>query len=153
MKPFVSSGKRISDQVELSTLTETHLNALQSVIQRMAGNSAACKTWCIGLVTGVLSFSVNRKMPGYIVYVPIVMLMLMDMYYLYLERHFRELYNTFVRKVFSDEIEPDDFTINKPGETGLKFVLRQYAACFLSLSILPFYAVLAVMAGLASLIW
>ena len=33
----------------------------QAIITRMAGNSAACKQWCIPLVTAILVFAVKEK--------------------------------------------------------------------------------------------
>ena len=34
-----------------------HLNYLQAIITRLAGNSAQCKTWCLAIVSALFSFA------------------------------------------------------------------------------------------------
>ena len=35
----------------------THLNMLQAVITRLAGNSAQCKTWCVAIVSALFGLA------------------------------------------------------------------------------------------------
>jgi len=34
-----------------------HLNMLQAVVTRLAGNSAQCKTWCVAIVSALFGFA------------------------------------------------------------------------------------------------
>ena len=86
---------------EDSPSVHTHLGLVQSVIQRMASNSASCKTWCITLVAAVLIVVAEKGNPDYalIAVIPTFLFLALDTYYLALERHFREAYNDFISKV------------------------------------------------------
>jgi hypothetical protein len=66
---------------------QTHLGILQNVIQRMASNSSACKTWCVTLVSAVLVIVADKGKPDYawIAMLPIVVFAALDAYYLALE--------------------------------------------------------------------
>lgn len=48
---------------ENSQAIQTHLEITQSVIQRMAVNSASCKTWCITLVSAILVIVADKGKP------------------------------------------------------------------------------------------
>ena len=62
---------------------------LQGIINRMASNSASCKTWTVTLVTAVLVLWGEKtvQLPNpWISLIPVVLLHLLDCYYLGLER-------------------------------------------------------------------
>lgn len=71
-----------------------HLEMIQGVINRLAGNSLAIKGWTAGLVTAVLAFAVEGNDPwrAVIAAVPLVALWILDAYYLNLERQYRKLF-------------------------------------------------------------
>ena len=48
---------------EESPAIQAHLGIAQSVIQRMAANSASCKAWCIGLVSAILVVVADKNSP------------------------------------------------------------------------------------------
>jgi len=50
---------------ENSQAVQAHLGITQSVIQRMAANSASCKTWCITLVSAILVIVADKGKPQY----------------------------------------------------------------------------------------
>ena len=78
----------------------TRLQMIQAIITRLAGNSGALKGFSVTIVTALLGVSINAHKPSYAwlgVY-PIVVLGLLDAYYLALERLYRSLYNTAVNE-------------------------------------------------------
>ncbi len=76
-----------------------HLEFIQSIISRMAQNSFQAKAWGITVVTALLAFCLSnesldmRSIAIDIACVVVGLFGLVDMYYLYLERGYRELYN------------------------------------------------------------
>lgn len=89
---------------------QSHLTMLQSIIQRMAGNSASCKTWCITLVSAIVVAVADKGHPQllWIGLLPIPVFAALDIYYLALEKSFRECYNRFVAKAGSGSLSAED---------------------------------------------
>lgn len=122
-----------------SDAVRAHLSILQAVIQRMAGNSASCKTWCILMVVVMLLLSGRKDMP--LAFIPAVLFLILDTYYLALERAFRGSYNAFVRKLHEGEVALSDLYVVRPrGRIG-----RRFAQSLGSFAIWPFYSVLVVL--------
>ena len=93
---------------ENSQAVQAHLSITQSVIQRMASNSTSCKTWCITLVSAILVVVADKGKPRYalIAVIPTVLFLVLDCYYLALERMFRRSYNSFIDKLHQGEVIP-----------------------------------------------
>ena len=87
-----------------------HLDFIQGVINRMAGNSFALKGWAVTLIAGifVLAGKDTDKMYFLVAYIPILVFWGLDSFYLLQERLYRALYNK-VRKMSESEI---DFSMN-----------------------------------------
>ena len=87
-----------------------HLDYIQGVINRMAGNSFALKGWAVTLIAGifVLAGKDTDKMYFLVAYIPILVFWGLDSFYLLQERLYRALYNK-VRKMNETEI---DFSMN-----------------------------------------
>lgn len=71
-----------------------YLSMLQGNIERMAGNSANCKTWMVTIVSALMALQcslddLNRWILLGIL--PIVLFWYLDVYYLHLERGMRNL--------------------------------------------------------------
>jgi hypothetical protein len=81
----------IDEFKENSQAVQAHLGISQAIIQRMAANSASCKTWCITLVSAILVIVADKCKSQYalIAIVPIILFLVLDTYYLALERMFR----------------------------------------------------------------
>ncbi len=79
---------------------QTHLGILQNIIQRMASNSASMKASCITLVSAILVIVADKEKPNYafIAIVPTLLFMLLDVYYLSLEKGFKKSYKEFIKK-------------------------------------------------------
>lgn len=72
-----------------------HVSLLQGVINRLANNSASCKTWCLTLVGALVSLAGATRVQGIITFalVPVVIFGFMDVMYLAQEKAYRDLYN------------------------------------------------------------
>lgn len=125
-----------------SSAVQTHLKIMQGVIERMAENSRACKIWCVTLVSASLILVAITDNPDYILValVPIVMFLILDTYYLALERAFRGSYNTFVEELKNDNISSSDLYIVKPTGT----LPRLFMHSLRSFSIYIFYPILII---------
>lgn len=132
---------------ENSQAVQAHLTIIQSIIQRMASNSASCKTWCITLVSAILVVVADKDKPNYalIAIIPILLFLALDTYYLILEKLFRNSYNDFIKKLHRSLLAADDFFVVTPsGKVGTEL----YEA-FTSFATWPFYLTLIGMVVLA----
>lgn len=132
---------------ERSPAVQVHLNITQSVIQRMASNSASCKAWCITLVSAILVIVADKETPRYaiIAIIPTVLFLILDSYYLALEKMFRDSYNSFIERLHAREITTSDIYAVSPSGS----LVRTFFKSLLSFSIWPFYLTLAVMIWIA----
>lgn len=133
---------------EDSPAVQAHLAMTQSVIQRMASNSASCKAWCITLVSAILVIVADKGKPNYtlIAAVPTFLFLVLDAYYLALERSFRDTYNSFIQKLHAGQVVASDLYAVTLGGS----VPKSFATSFLSFSIWPFYATLVGMIWLTN---
>jgi hypothetical protein len=81
--------------------TLAHINLLQGIINRLAGNSASCKTWCLTLVTAILGLAGTMKNAALVevALIPVVVFGFIDTMYLAHEKAYRELYTSVVNKI------------------------------------------------------
>ena len=131
-----------------SPAVQQHLALLQGLIVRMAENSRSCKLWCVTLVAAVLVLVARTDQPNYILLalLPAILFLILDAYYLALERAFRVSYNAFVDKLHREELQSAD--LYKLAPTGS--IPRHFCWAFCkSFSILPFYLTLGIMAVVA----
>jgi len=129
-----------------SPAVQSYVTILQSVISRMASNSAACKTWCITLVSAILVIIADKGKPEYvwITTIPIVLFLFLDSYYLGLERFFRGMYNEFINKLHSNTATVNDvFTVSV--DADFKETICFIFKALWSISIWPFYGLLGLM--------
>jgi hypothetical protein len=123
---------------------QSYLTILQSVISRMAANSAGAKTWCVALVSAILVVLADSEDSGFvwIALLPVLLLGLLDAYYLGLECLFRDRYNDFIARLHEGNATVEDVFIVSPG-TGLKGIAQSALKAVCSASVWPFYGVLA----------
>lgn len=117
-----------------------HLEMVQGVIKRMAGNSFALKGWAVTLVAGifVLAGKDTNKLYFLISYIPVIVFWFLDAYYLLEERLYRSLYEK-VRKTDEKNI---DFSLKV---TTAEFGNDKncYLNCLTSKTVMWFYLPLA----------
>ncbi len=135
------------DKVSLeSPSVQSYLTILQGVINRMATSSSSCKTWCITLVSAVIVIIADKGKPNYvwISSIPIVLFLLLDSYYLFLEKHFRGVYEDIVRKLHFGTATIDDMFKIAPS-TGVAPTSIGILRAGGSIAVWPFYALLTLM--------
>lgn len=125
---------------ENSQAVQAHLSITQSVIQRMAANSASCKAWCITLVSAILVIVADKGKPqfAFIAIIPTLLFLVLDTYYLALERMFRQSYNKFIKKLHRSEIIASDLYAVIPSGNQMIYFFKSLS----SFSIWPFYLTL-----------
>lgn len=110
---------------------QKHLEFIQTVINRMAGNSFLLKGWAISLVAVLFALSVKDSSHGYIfiAYFPVIVFWILDGYFISRERLFRDLYNH-VRKLDEKDI---DFSMDINGykEKGNGWVYSIFSSTLL----------------------
>jgi hypothetical protein len=126
---------------ENSQAVQSHLTILQSVIQRMAANSSSSKAWCVTLVSAILVIVADKGKPQYawLALIPTILFLLLDAYYLSLERGFRNAYNAFIKKLHEHSLQPENLFVVVP-QGGM---LRLFFLSLISFSVWPFYITLA----------
>lgn len=124
-----------------SASIQTHLGILQNVIQRMASNSSASKAWCITLVSAILVLVADKGKTdyAYIAFLPTFIFAALDVYYLALEKAFRNSYNDFISKLHNKSLTEEDLYSVTPN--GNMSVLQWES--FKSFSVWGFYLSLA----------
>ena len=118
-----------------------HLDMMQGIITRMAGNSRSCKVWCVTLVAATLVLVARTGEPQHalIALIPSLLFLFLDSYYLALERSFISSQNAFVRKLHRGELMLTDIYDVSSKDMGWRLVGR----CLIgSMSIWPFYALI-----------
>lgn len=79
---------------------KAHIDMLQSIISRMAENSASCKSWVIPMVTAIVTLALEKGiLPTKVAYIPVGLFYLLDCYYLGLERKFKDRLRDFIIKI------------------------------------------------------
>lgn len=122
------------------------MNILQDIIKRMAENSRNVKTWCITLVAALLALVAGSlDLPVFLLIMPILPLMFLDMYYLALETFYIGQYNNLIQNHKDGSIdELNVYNMEKPkGNLNIFFQ-------FHSLAVWPFYSLLFILAGFVS---
>lgn len=134
-----------------SPAAQSHLSMVQGVISRLASNSSACKAWAIGLVSAIVLVVADRGHPDLLIVagIPVLLFLVLDAYYLGLERRCRSSYETFVRRLHAGEATVDDAFVLAPRPRGLDAIKEAYSAIS-SFSVYPFYVTLAFMVYLVS---
>lgn len=94
-----------------------HLNMIQTVVSRMAGNSALLKGWAVTLIAATFALAAKDADIRYVLiaYIPAGAFWILDAYYLRQERLFRDLYDH-VRTLDGNEIDfsMDTSNFNRP---------------------------------------
>lgn len=121
-------------EVNMNKNTVKYLEMIQTVINRLASNSFQFKGWFITLIVAVNIFDLNQAPFNKIcvIILTTTIFLFMDVYYLYLERLYRKLYNA----VLLGKMRDFDMNIN------LFKSKRLYFKTYNSISAYPYYLVL-----------
>lgn len=135
---------------ETSPSIQSHLGIIQSVIQRMANNSTACKTWCITIVSAILVVTADKGNSNlaWIAVFPTVLFAALDTYYLALEKGFRNSYTSFICKLHNKSLAAEDlYSIFSVGSQS-----RLQLEALKSFSVWGFYLPLIILAAVVKFI-
>lgn len=118
-----------------------HLEMIEAVINRVAGNSAMFKGWAVTLITGifVLANKDANKVYFFIAYIPIIVFWLLDAFNLQTERLYRELYD----HVRTSDLPESDFSMKTSKRSWHSCKKTGYNDCLLSITTVCFYLPLA----------
>ena len=124
-----------------------HLSIMLEVIKRTAENSRSCKVWCITIVSAVLVLVSRTDDSNYatLALVPTALFLMLDTYYLALERGFRKSYENFVEDLHSERLRSSALYVVVP----VGSIYRRYAESLPSFSVWPFYVSVVVTVILA----
>ena len=120
-----------------------YLGFIQSVITRMGQNSFQSKSWCITIVAALAAILFNNSkdeqqsspcVVGMVGILSVLLFWLLDSYYLYLERGYRQLYKIAAGLVEGQTCAPYDMEIPKEWLRGGRYVRAVF-----SKSVFPFY--------------
>lgn len=113
-----------------------HLEMIQGVINRMAGNSFALKGWSVTLIAGIFALSDKdaNSLYFFVAYIPIVVFWWLDAYYLLQERLYRSLYE----KVRTSDENQIDFSL-KATTADFNESNNYFHKCLFSKTIFLFY--------------
>lgn len=145
----------MTEQLKMNELSETspsvqsHLGIIQNVVDRMAANSTSAKAWCIAIVSAMLVVVAGKNRPNYalLALIPTFLFLLLDAYYLAMEKGFRNAYNDFVKKVHEGTLTPNDlFSVKPLGDSS-----ELQTEAFKSFSVWGFYILLSMLIVLAKL--
>lgn len=126
-----------------SAAVQSHINVIQSIIERMSQNSSSCKSWCITLVSAILVIVADKGKPQFtlIAFLPIAVFLLLDAYYLALEKAFRFSYSDFVKKIHNSTLQDSDLYSTESIKKFNEFIIGS----IFSASVIGFYGPLLIL--------
>ena len=105
-----NKDKKDMENIYLFKESEQYVNLLQENLNRMAGNSANCKNWLMGIIGGslalCLSNNINSEKICIVIYILIAisaMFYFLDGFYLGLERRFKEAEKLFIERTKAED--------------------------------------------------
>jgi hypothetical protein len=125
-----------------------HLELIQAVITRMAGNSALLKGWSVTLSSALIGWAAaNNAHVKYVVlgFFPPVFFAVLDAFYLRQERLFRRLYDR-MRLMDDNEWQKDPFSMDT--SPVVSEVHGWFRTIFAKVVFLPHFLVLLMVAGI-----
>lgn len=146
------------DPVLENPAVHKHLEILQGIIDRLAGNASSCKNWSITLVSGALVLSltaelregVQKEVIFHLAYAIVGIFLLLDSYYHALERFFRTQSNTLIKSIHAGNFNPAKLLVIESHKGGLLTLGYTLKAACTSLSTGGFYGILAAAVFLTS---
>jgi hypothetical protein len=121
-----------------------HLELIQAVITRMAGNSFLIRGWSVTLVSALFALAAKDAERAFVVvsYFPCIMFWWLDAYYLSQERKFRSLYEA-ARKAPNSDFSMSTKATEQPRDS--------WSSAFFSKTMLIFHG--AILAVISLVMW
>ncbi len=123
---------------------QSYIALLDGIISRMANNSANAKNWLMTILAAAVAIQWSKDQLDNVIWllVPTFLFALTDMYYLGMERRFKDLEAAFIIIARNDG-DIDMAVYNIPKTTKREQVRNTFSAVD-SLSIWPFYGIIVV---------
>ena len=120
---------------------QSYITLLDGIINRMANNSANAKNWLMTILAAAIAIQWGKDQLANVIWllVPTVLFALTDMYYLGMERFFKDKEEEFIEKARAGE-NVDNLVYVFPKTTKCQQVCNTIRAID-SLSIWPFYLI------------
>ena len=120
------------------------IRQLDSIISRMANNSANAKNWLMTIIAAAIAIQWSKDQLQNVLWllIPTILFMLTDMYYLGMERHFNDVQKKFIEQVRAGN-DIKDLVYNIIKTTKCEQVCNTFGSID-SLSIWPFYLIVIV---------
>ena len=117
------------------------ISQLDSIINRMGSNSANAKNWLMTIIAAAIAIQWSQDQLDNVLWllVPTVLFMFADLYYLGMERHFKNLQKLFINKVRLGK-DVSDAVYSIPQTSKCEQICNTFKA-FDSLSVWPFYII------------
>lgn len=114
-----------------------HLEFIQNVITRMNSNSFLLKGWSVTLVSALFALAAKDTNKGYVLisYCPIVVFWILDGFFLFQEKCYRELYS----EVSAKDKDVIDFSMNASGYASS---VGGWSGAILTKTLVPFHGIL-----------
>ena len=136
--------KSLQNMKKFSEEQRHYIELLQDVINRMAGNSANCKTWLLTIVAAVITFTATQNLLKEVLLMLMgvdVLFYFLDVFYLYLERKFRLIERKFINNEAPKGITAEDllYSFGSKNEVSRKEKWSNIGMAIISFSTWPFY--------------
>lgn len=117
------------------------ISQLDSIINRMGTNSANAKNWLMTIIAAAIAIQWNGSQLHQVLWLllPTGLFMLLDMYYLGMERHFKDVQKSFIDSVRNGS-DISQSVYNIPKTTKCEQVCNTFSTID-SLAIWPFYSI------------
>lgn len=120
---------------------QSYIALLDGIINRMANNSANAKNWLMTILAAAIAIQWGKDQLANVIWllVPTVLFALTDMYYLGMERFFKDKEEEFIEKARAGD-DVDNLVYVFPKTTKCQQVCNTFSTIN-SLSIWPFYLI------------
>lgn len=121
---------------------QVYISLLDNIITRMASNSANAKNWLMTVIAAAIALQWSQSQLSNVIWllVPTILFAFTDLYYLGMERHFKNIENDFIEAIRNNpEATENLFVFPRP--TKKEQVKNTFKAID-SLSVWPFYGII-----------
>ena len=132
---------RISETAFGLSEVQGYISQLDSIINRMGSNSSNAKKWLMTIIAAAIAIQWSGDQLKQVIWLllPTLLFMLTDMYYLGMERRFKDIQKEFINAV-REKTDISNLVYNIPQTSKCEQVCNTLKALD-SLSIWPFYSI------------
>jgi hypothetical protein len=144
---MVGGGNVGKNNEDLKEFMLKEIDIIQDIIRRMASNSFLIKGWTITLVVVTLLLKGAEKYQVWLAFIPLIVFWFLDVYFLWQERMYRELY----KWVINNRLKTDEYLFDMNAYRFKDKVQSKFRIMF-SITLGWFYGSIAILIIIYSLI-